>query len=84
MAVAVAESKSAASTDGRRDDEPLTAAVQGALKMLELFGHVVLANSDELREVSRGQGTVEQSGADGLPHGSLPSLINDGLHEASR
>jgi hypothetical protein len=84
MALALIESKTTISTNRRLDDEPLTAAVQGALQMLELFGHIVLANSDDPRKVPRGHRAVEQSGADALPHGSLPGLVNDVLHGVSR
>jgi hypothetical protein len=84
MAVALVESKPTIPTNRRRHDEPLAAAVQGALQMLELSRHIMLANSNEPRKVPRGHWAVEQRGADALPHGSLPSLVNDVLHGVSR
>jgi hypothetical protein len=47
MAIAVAESKAAVSTDRRPDYEPLTRSADGSLEVLELFGHIALPDSHE-------------------------------------
>lgn len=84
MAVALTESKPAVSADRRHHDEPLTTTVQGSLQMLELFGHVVLGDPHKRRKIPRRCRTVEQSGANALPYGSLSTLIHDALHGVLR
>ena len=75
VAVPVAKGESTSSTDARLHDESLTIAADRSLQVLELSGHIMLSDSDKPREIPGGRWSLEQHGADSLPHGSLSAVI---------